>query len=192
MTQGETADDEPVAADDLENGDLDDEDAAALLEADFRELAAERDELRGTAQRIQADFENYRKRIARDQAALADRATERLVEALLPALDGLEMAVASLADSDEQVRKGVELAVGELASALERHGLARIADLDVPFDPTQHEAVMQDDGDGEPHVGDVLRTGYALKGRVLRPAMVKVVRSDEKRLDHDRAGEASG
>jgi molecular chaperone GrpE len=62
----------------------------------------------------------------------------------------------------------------------------------VPFDPTQHEAVMQDDGDGEPHVGDVLRTGYALKGRVLRPAMVKVVRSDEKRLDHDRAGEASG
>jgi molecular chaperone GrpE len=192
MTQGETADDEPVAADDLENGDLDDEDAAALLEADFRELAAERDELRGTAQRIQADFENYRKRIARDQAALADRATERLVEALLPALDGLEMAVASLADSDEQVRKGVELAVGELASALERHGLARIADLGVPFDPTQHEAVMQDDGDGEPHVGDVLRTGYALKGRVLRPAMVKVVRSDEKRLDHDRAGEASG
>jgi molecular chaperone GrpE len=192
MTQGETAADEPVAADDLENGDLDDEDAAALLEADFRELAAERDELRGTAQRIQADFENYRKRIARDQAALADRATERLVEALLPALDGLEMAVASLADSDEQVRKGVELAVGELASALERHGLARIADLGVPFDPTQHEAVMQDDGDGEPHVGDVLRTGYALKGRVLRPAMVKVVRSDEKRLDHDRAGEASG
>jgi molecular chaperone GrpE len=150
---------------------------AALLEADLRELAAERDELRGTAQRIQADFENYRKRVARDQAALADRATERLVEALLPALDGLEMAVVSLADADEKVRKGVELAVGELTSALERHGLARIADLDVAFDPNQHEAVMQDDGDGDPHVGAVLRTGYALNGRVLRPAMVKVTRT---------------
>jgi molecular chaperone GrpE len=162
---------------------------AALLEADIAELAAERDELRGTAQRIQADFENYRKRVARDQAALADRATERLVEAILPALDGLEMAVVSLGAADEKVRKGVELAVGELASALERHGLTRIAELGVAFDPNQHEAVMQDDGDGEPHVGDVLRTGYALNGRVLRPAMVKVVRSNENRPNENGAGE---
>ncbi|MDQ1532327.1 MAG: molecular chaperone GrpE, partial [Actinomycetota bacterium] len=153
-------------------------DAAAVLEADFRELAAERDELRGTAQRIQADFENYRKRMARDQIALSQRATEGLVEAILPALDGLEMALANL-DADEKVRKGVELAVGELATALERHGLERIADLGVAFDPNQHEAVLQEDGDGEPIVGDVLRTGYALKGRVLRPAMVKVVRATE-------------
>ena len=151
---------------------------AQLLEADLRELAAERDELRGTAQRIQADFENYRKRVARDQALLADRATERIIEAILPALDAFEMAVVSLGDADEKVRKGVELAVGELSSALERQGLQRIADLDVAFDPNQHEAVMQDDGDGEPRVGDVLRTGYALNGRVVRPAMVKVVRSD--------------
>ena len=146
---------------------------AQLLEADLRELAAERDELRGTAQRIQADFENYRKRVARDQALLTDRATERIIEAILPALDAFEMAVVSLGDADEKVRKGVELAVGELSSALER-----IADLDVAFDPNQHEAVMHDDGDGEPRVGDVLRTGYALNGRVVRPAMVKVVRSD--------------
>jgi molecular chaperone GrpE len=151
-------------------------DEAAAVEADLRELAAERDELRGTAQRIQADFENYRKRIARDHAALTERATEGLVEAVLPALDGLEMAVASLATADAKVRKGVELAVGELVGALERHGLQRIDALGVPFDPNQHEAVLQDEGDGEPVVGDVLRTGYALKGRVLRPAMVKVVR----------------
>jgi molecular chaperone GrpE len=173
----------PLVDADLES---EDEMAAALLEADFRDLAAERDELRGTAQRIQADFENYRKRVMRDQAALADRATERLVEAILPALDGLEMAVASLADADEKVRKGVELAVGELTSALERHGLEQIAALGTEFDPNQHEAVMQDDGDGEPRVGGVLRTGYALKGRVLRPAMVKVVRSAA-----DDSGEAS-
>lgn len=167
----------------------DDDDAAAeaaLIEADIRELAAERDELRGTAQRIQADFENYRKRVARDQAAHSERATERLVEEILPALDGLEMALASLQNADEKVRKGVELAVGELVSALERHGLERIAQPGVAFDPNQHEAVLQDEGDGDPHVGDVLRTGYALKGRVLRPAMVKVTRSDEHRSDGNR------
>jgi molecular chaperone GrpE len=150
---------------------------AELMERDLRDLAAERDEFRGTAQRIQADFENYRKRVARDQTAAADRATERVVEAILPALDAFEMAMISLGAADEKIRKGIELAVGELGSALERHGLVRIAELDVEFDPNQHEAVMQDDGDGEPRVGDVLRTGYSLNGRVLRPAMVKVVRT---------------
>ena len=89
------------------------------------------------------------------------------------------MALTSLENADEQVRKGVELAVGELVSALERHGLERIAQHGVAFDPNQHEAVLQDDGAGEPHVGHVLRTGYALKGRVLRPAMVKVTRSHD-------------
>jgi molecular chaperone GrpE len=185
---GAPRDPEPGAAsDDIVMSEADLESAeAALMEADLRELAAERDELKGTAQRIQADFENYRKRVARDQAALVGRATERLVEAILPALDALEMAVVSLGEADEQVRKGVELAVGELTNALERHGLARIADLGVPFDPAQHEAVMHDEGEGEPIVGDVLRTGYALNGRVVRPAMVKVTRTGE-----DRAGEAS-
>jgi molecular chaperone GrpE len=164
---------------------------AELLEADLRDLAAERDELRGAAQRIQADFENYRKRVARDQAAAGERATERVVEAILPALDAFEMAVISLGEAEDKVRKGVELAVSELTGALERHGLTRIAELDVPFDPNCHEAVMQDDGDGEPRVGDVLRTGYALNGRVLRPAMVKVTRSDVA-TDTPGAGEANG
>ena len=90
---------------------------AELLEADLRDLAAERDELRGAAQRIQADFENYRKRVMRDQAALSQRATEQLVESLLPALDAFEMAVVSLGDADEKVRKGVELAVGRIERA---------------------------------------------------------------------------
>jgi molecular chaperone GrpE len=194
MTQGGAAQQGPgdpgpaVATSDDQGADADLESVEAqLLEADLRELAAERDELRGTAQRIQADFENYRKRVARDQVALVDRATERLVEAILPALDGLEMAVASLANADEQVRKGIELAVGELTATLERHGLERIAELDVAFDPNRHEAVMQDEGEGEPHVGGVLRTGYALNGRVLRPAMVKVTRAVSERAGSDRA-----
>ena len=178
MTHGEAAAGPGFPGPAVAADDEGDDDAAEAVESDLRELAAERDELRGTAQRIQADFENYRKRVARDQAAQTQRATERLVEEILPALDGLEMALASLQNADEQVRKGVELAVGELVSALERHGLERIAALDVAFDPNQHEAVLQEDGEGEPHVGAVLRTGYALKGRVLRPAMVKVVRTD--------------
>ena len=75
------------------------------------------------------------------------------------------------------MRKGVELVYADLVDVLERNGLERIDALGTPFDPNEHEAVMQDDGDGEPVVGDVLRTGWKLKGRVLRPAMVKVTRN---------------
>jgi molecular chaperone GrpE len=203
MTQGEaepgrtSSDPAPAAGDsDAGVGDAgvgtegsEGEAAAALLEADLFELAAERDELRGAAQRIQADFENYRKRVMREQVTVSERATDRLVEAILPVLDGLELAVVSLAAADEQVRKGVELAVGELVSVLERNGLERFAETGVEFDPNRHEAVMQEDGDGEPRVGAVLRTGYALKGRVLRPAMVKVVRVAESGAN--RTGETS-
>jgi molecular chaperone GrpE len=156
------------------------EDEAEKLIADIDLLQRERDDLLGTSQRLQADFENYRKRVLREQTALVERATVGLVEQLLPVLDSFELALANL-DSDldiERVRKGIELVYAELLSVLERAGLERIAALGEPFDPNEHEAVMQEDGvgDGEPRVGDVLRTGWKLKGRVLRPAMVKVVR----------------
>jgi molecular chaperone GrpE len=121
-----------------------------------------------------------------------ERANEGLVEQLLPVLDSFELALANM-DKEMQaeptggeaepestsghVRKGVELVYAELLSVLERAGLERIAAEGEPFDPNEHEAVMQDDGDGEPHVGDVLRTGWKLKGRVVRPAMVKVTRT---------------
>jgi molecular chaperone GrpE len=101
-----------------------------------------------------------------------------LLEQLLPVLDSFELAVRNLegGDVDEKVRKGIELVYAELTSVIERAGLERIEAKGTPFDPNEHEAVMQDDGDGEPHVDDVLRTGWKLKGRVLRPAMVKVTR----------------
>jgi molecular chaperone GrpE len=83
----------------------------------------------------------------------------------------------SIGEEHEQVRKGVELVYADLVDVLERNGLERIDAQGTPFDPNEHEAVMQDDGDGEPVVGDVMRTGWKLKGRVLRPAMVKVTRS---------------
>jgi len=151
---------------------------AAQFEMDLASLQRERDDLLDTTRRLQADFENYRKRVAREQTALAERATEGLLEQLLPVLDSFELAVRNLegSDVDEKVRKGIELVYAELSSVVERSGLERIECKGAPFDPNEHEAVMQDDGDGEPHVADVLRTGWKLKGRVLRPAMVKVTR----------------
>jgi molecular chaperone GrpE len=160
-----------------------DEDDAEQIVADIDALQRERDDLLGTTQRLQADFENYRKRVLREQTALVERATEGLVEQLLPVLDSFELALANLqSDSDvdvESLRKGVELVYAELLGVLERTGLEPIAALGEPFDPNVHEAVMQDDGPGEPRVGGVLRTGWKLKGRVLRPAMVKVTRENK-------------
>jgi molecular chaperone GrpE len=153
-------------------------DEAGQVVADIDLLQRERDDLLGTSQRLQADFENYRKRVLREQTALVERATEGLIEQLLPVVDSFELAVANIGnDSDvESLRKGVELVYAELLGVLERSGLEPIAALGEPFDPNVHEAVMQDDGAGEPRVGDVLRSGWKLKGRVLRPAMVKVTR----------------
>jgi molecular chaperone GrpE len=150
----------------------------AQIEADLAALLQQRDEALDTARRVQADFENYRKRVLREQTALVDRSTEGLVEQLLPVLDTFELAVANLdGDADiDRVRKGIDLVFAQFLSVMEKAGVERIESLGVVFDPNEHEAVLQEDGDGEPVVGDVLRTGWKLKGRVLRPAMVKVVR----------------
>ncbi|MGH8985064.1 MAG: nucleotide exchange factor GrpE [Acidimicrobiia bacterium] len=140
---------------------------------------AERDEYLDSLRRVQADFENYRKRMLREQTALVERATEGLVEQLLPVLDSLELALGSVEGESAElakVRKGLELVYAELLGVLEKAGLSRIEAAGKPFDPTEHEAVAQDDGEGEPVVSEVFRTGYRLRGRVLRPAMVKVTR----------------
>ena len=176
--------DEPFTPDDSNEVAVSEEEAAASeLEADLARLSqlqSERDEYLDTLRRVQAEFENYRKRVIKEQTALVDRATSGLVEQLLPVLDSFELALKNLdsvgSDDIESVRKGVELVYAELVGVLEKAGLSRIEAEGKPFDPNVHEAVMQEDGDGEPVVTDVLRTGYTLKGRVLRPAMVKVSR----------------
>jgi molecular chaperone GrpE len=152
---------------------------AAQLEQDIASLTQERDDLLDTSRRLQADFENYRKRMVKEQTALVERAAEGLIEQLLPVVDTFELALRNVAssDADDNLRKGIELVYAELLAVLERAGLEHIDAHGALFDPNEHEAVMQDDGDGEPHVGEVLRTGWKLKGRVLRPAMVKVTRN---------------
>ncbi len=172
MPGSESVDEDPAA-------DATAEAAEADLHADLAAIAKERDEMRGLAQRVQADFENYRKRMLREQTEAVGRANESLVEQLLPVLDSLELALEQVREGDEQVRKGLELVYADLLGVVEKAGLERIQAAGVPFDPNVHEAVLQEgDSEGEPVVTDVVRTGYRLKGRVLRPAMVKVARRD--------------
>ena len=156
---------------------LDETEAVAGGDAgsELLQVLAERDEYLTHLQRTQAEFDNYRKRMLRDQTLHLERATASLIEQLLPVLDSFELALGSAGTDVERLRKGVELVYGEFLGALEKAGLERIEAHGKPFDPEEHEAVMhvEDDG-GEPGVRDVVRSGYRFKGRVLRPAMVKV------------------
>lgn len=139
-------------------------------------LEAERDEYLNHLQRVAAEFENYRKRAAREQADLVGRATERLVQQLLPVLDDLERALDAAAEHEEaKLEEGVQLVQRSLAEALKREGLVEIA-ADGPFDPHVHEALLsQPAEDAEPGtVLQVLQKGYRLGDRVLRPARVIV------------------
>ncbi len=156
--------------------DLSEQAAADAVERDLAELTQERDDLRQLAQRVQADFENYRKRVLREQTDLVERAAQGLIEQLLPVLDTFELALGTLDDAEEKVRKGVELVYAELLGVLEKAGLERIETDGAPFAPNVHEAVQHEDGDGEPVVAETMRSGYRLMGRVLRPAMVMVTR----------------
>ena len=165
MSDGETTTSEEL----VEQAEAAVEEAEAAVTDDIAAIAAERDEFKSLAQRIQADFENYKKRVVKQQTEHLERAAEQLVASLLPVLDTVDLAVAH--GGGEAVEQ-VWLALTE---TLGKEGLERIDPKGEPFDPTRHEAVMHEDGEGGPVVGEVMRAGYAWKGRVLRPAMVKVI-----------------
>ena len=152
------------------------QEAEESLEDRLQALEAERDEYLGDLQRVAAEFENYRKRAAREQADFATRSTERLVQELLPVLDDLERALeAAAAHEEAKLEEGVQLVQRALALALKREGLVEIA-ADGPFDPHVHEALLSQPAEGtEPGtVLQVLQKGYRLGDRVLRPARVIV------------------
>jgi molecular chaperone GrpE len=126
------------------------------------------------AQRIQADFENYRKRAAREAAAAGERAKSGLVRELLPIVDNLERALASAEDGEQHLAEGVKLVHSELIAVLERNGVEQFNPAGDRFDPAEHEALSVRD-DGEPGlVLDVVEKGYRANGTVLRPARVVV------------------
>jgi molecular chaperone GrpE len=140
-----------------------------LAEVDVEALIAERDSLREIAQRIQADFENYRKRVVSQTADDIDRATGRIAESLLAVLDACEAAFVTHPTE-------IEPLFNLLLSELKKLGLEVMNLQGQPFDPAMAEAVMHEtgNGDGNPVVVEVMRTGYMWKNRVLRAALVKV------------------
>lgn len=143
-------------------------------------LRNENEELIDTLQRLQADFDNYRKRTLREQTARAASASQALVTRLLPVLDNFELAVSAAEQSRDfdRMLKGVEMVLGALREVLEGEGLVKIEAEGKPFDPERHEAVIAVEQEGsEPGmVVDIVRAGYELGGKVLRPAMVKVAK----------------
>jgi len=145
------------------------------LEEQVAALEAERDEHLNDLKRVAAEFENYRKRVARDQESLVARAHERLVKELLPVLDDLERALAAAEEHEEaKLEEGVRLVHRELAAALQREGLSEI-DTDGQFDPHVHEALLSQPSDArEGSVIEVVQKGYTLGDRVVRPARVVV------------------
>jgi molecular chaperone GrpE len=142
------------------------------------ELAAvqkERDEYLDALQRLKAEFDNYRKRVARERAALAVHASERLVRELVPVLDDLERALEfASAHEEAQLEDGVRLVHRALADALAKEGLAEIA-TEGKFDPHTQEALLSQPSEAEEGtVIEVLQKGYLLGDRVLRPARVVI------------------
>jgi molecular chaperone GrpE len=141
---------------------------------------AEAAEYRDHLQRLQAEFENYRKRMTRSQERLVDAEVQRLVQGLLEVLDEFDLALiaAGRQPDFEAFRKGVELVYAKLAETLRAEGLERIDAEGKAFDPNEHEALMQTgDGEGDPHVAEIFRQGYKLRGTVIRPASVRVERT---------------
>ena len=136
----------------------------------------ERDEYLDLARRAQADFENYRKRAAREASAAGERARGGLVRELLPVVDNLERALGSAGEADGQLAKGVALVHSELIAVLERNGVQPFDPAGEAFDPTVHEALSTRAEEGaEPGVVlDVVEKGYRSNGQVLRPARVVV------------------
>jgi molecular chaperone GrpE len=130
-------------------------------------------------QRLQAEFANYRKRVIKEQTRAMEMAAEPFVRKLLEVLDEFDLALMAAERSPdfERFLHGVELVYANLLDILRSEGLERIDAEGKAFDPEHHEALMQSGGsEGEPFVADILRQGYTMKGRVIRPAGVKVMR----------------
>jgi molecular chaperone GrpE len=171
--------DGPPAEDDRVAGGVPVASDVTEIEGDLDELVAvvaERDEYLALAQRTQADFENYRKRVARESALAQERGVAKLSKELLPALDNLDRALEA-ADQDDPLLQGVRLVRSELSDALARVGVESFSPLGEPFDPSLHEAMAQQPvaGAASGTVAEVYQPGYRLGEHIiLRPARVLV------------------
>jgi molecular chaperone GrpE len=150
---------------------------SAKADAEMAKLASDLEELRQTLLRRQADFDNYRKRVEKERSEDSKRATARVIEGLIPIIDGFENALAAHREAEyENYRKGFELIYKQLLDNVTRLGAERIDPAGKPFDPHLHQAVDRaettEHADGT--ILQVFQPGYVFHGRVLRPAMVRV------------------
>ncbi len=192
--------DDPYGTDDGvvegEVADLDDAVAAEITDGTAPEpdpvlvALAQRDDYLDSLRRLQAEFENYKKRVAKQQADQVARAARSLVAALLPVLDTLDLATAHIGDAESADGRALAAVAGQLHDVLAKEGLERLDPVGEEFDPNTHEAVGHlpaeepdpepgsgsgsGTGSGEPVVGQVMRAGYRWNGMVVRPAMVMV------------------
>ena len=152
-------------------------DRGAISETD--KLRAERDALVDRLARLQAEFDNARKRAAREQQEFREFAAADVIKNILPVLDSFERALKAPAGNSDDLRSGLELIYRQFQDALQKMGVRPIESVGKPFDPRVHEAIeMVDTNEAEDHhVLDELQRGYNYKGRLLRPAMVRVARN---------------
>jgi molecular chaperone GrpE len=150
--------------------------ASQTAEDPLAQAQRERDEYLDLARRTQADFENYRKRAAREAAASGERAKSGLVRELLPVVDNLERALASAQEGEQHLAEGVRLVHAALIAVLERNGVEQFDPRGDRFDPAEHEALSMREQDGAESglVLDVVEKGYRANGSILRPARVVV------------------
>jgi molecular chaperone GrpE len=176
----EHEEDAPVTAEFVSAAAADDQVRGGTLAADLASIRSEAASYLDDLRRLQADFDNYRKRMLREQTNRVAAASQALVSRLLPVLDNFELAISSAEQSRDfdRMLKGVEMVFGELREVLHNEGLSAIEAEGKPFDPACHEAVVavEEDGAEAGTVLDVVRTGYEFQGKVLRPAMVKVAK----------------
>ena len=158
--------------------------AEPVCREEFDKLKAERDQLLDRLARLQAEFENARKRGERERVEFREYATGNVVEQFLPVLDNFELALKHDSTA-EQLRKGVELIVKQMQEILRQLQVNRVATVGEEFDPRLHEALGSVDRDDLPdqHVAEEVRPGYKLRDRLLRPALVRVAHNSKQTTD---------
>jgi molecular chaperone GrpE len=154
---------------------------APVSRAEFDQLKAERDQLLDRLARLQAEFENARKRAERERISDRDYATGKVVESFLPVVDNFELALKSKS-SEAQLRSGVELIVKQMEEILRQMQVVPVPAIGEPFDPRQHEALGSVDRDDMPdqYVAEEIRRGYKLRERLLRPSLVRVAHNSKQ------------
>jgi len=152
--------------------------SVATADNELLKLRAERNDLFERLARLQAEFDNYRKRAAKENAEYRDYAVSDAARSLLPVVDSFTLALKNSAAKPEDLRKGVELIFKQLQDVLQKLHIERIPSQGEPFDPRVHEAIEMVETDEAPdhHVLEELQPGYRIKGRLLRPAMVRVAK----------------